>query len=410
MKLFKREKYLSRIRGHYYQNEIIKVITGTRRCGKSSLMLMIMDELIYDGVNEKQIVYINLDKRGYKNIKTDSQLEQVIDSLTKNLSGNIYLFIDEIQNVNNFESIIEAFRLEENFSIFITGSNSYLLSGELITKLTGRYIEFEIQTLSFDEYLQMKNFYNIPVNNDLFNELNNYIIEGGFPGSFLYSDLPNKRNYVKSIVNEIISKDIRKRIKIRKPETFNLVMNYVINNYGSTTSLNNILKQLNKNGFIIGKPTLLRYMQCLVDAKILYKCDRFDLKSRKMFISDKKYYLADLSLMFVTNPDSRINYGPALENLVYMYARSLSYEVYVGRIGKLECDFILKDLFLNYAYVQVCFKMIGDDKVEDREYKPLEMIKDNYPKYVLTTDTLKQRRNGIIHENICDFISNGKTF
>ncbi len=410
MKLFKREKYLSRIRGFYYHNEIIKVITGTRRCGKSSLMHTIMDELVHDGVDKNQIIYINLDKRGYKNIKTESKLEETIDLLTKNLKGNIYLFIDEIQNVKDFESVIEAFRLEENYSIFITGSNSYLLSGELITKLTGRYIEFEMQTLTFDEYLQMKTFYHLPVSYGLFVELNNYINEGGFPGAFLFNDLVGKRNYVKSIVAEIIKKDVRTRMKIRKPETFNLVMDYVINNYGATTSLNNILKELNKNGFVIGKPTLLRYIQCLVDAKILYKCDRFDLKSKRMFKSDKKYYLADLSLSFVTNPDSRINYGPALENIIYMYAKSLNYDVYVGRIGKLECDFILKDLYLNYSYVQVCFKMIGDDRVEDREYKPLENIKDNYPKYVLTTDVLKQRRNGIIHENICDFISKGKTF
>ena len=196
MKLFSRENYLSKIRGFYHTNDIIKVITGIRRCGKSSLMQMIADEIIESGVNKENIIYINLDKKGFKSIKKADELENLIDSLS-NVKGNKYLFIDEIQNVENFEEVINAYREEDEYSIFITGSNSYLLSGELITKLTGRYIEFEMFPLTFEEYLVMKEFYKYDINSNLLIELNNYIIEGGFPRTMFFDDLNDKRTYVK---------------------------------------------------------------------------------------------------------------------------------------------------------------------------------------------------------------------
>ena len=290
MKLFKRENYLSKIRGFYHTNDIIKVITGIRRCGKSSLMQMIADEIIESGVNKENIIYINLDKKGFKNIKKADELENLIDSLS-NVKGNKYLFIDEIQNVENFEEVVNAYREEDEYSIFITGSNLYLLSGELITKLTGRYIEFEMFPLTFEEYLGMKEFYKYDINSNLLIELNNYIIEGGFPRTMFFDDLNDKRTYVKGIVEEIFKKDIKSRCVIRKKETFDLVMNYIINNFGCTTSINNILENLNKSGLGISKTTLLRYIKCLIDAKILYECDRFDMKSKRSLLGEKKYYI-----------------------------------------------------------------------------------------------------------------------
>jgi len=409
MKLFKRENYLSKIRGFYHTNDIIKVITGIRRCGKSSLMQMIADEIIESGVNKENIIYINLDKKGFKSIKKADELENLIDSFS-NVKGNKYLFIDEIQNVENFEEVINAYREEDEYSIFITGSNSYLLSGELITKLTGRYIEFEMFPLTFEEYLGMKEFYKYDINSNLLIELNNYIIEGGFPRTMFFDDLNDKRTYVKGIVEEIFKKDIKSRCVIRKKETFDLVMNYIINNFGCTTSINNILENLNKSGLGISKTTLLRYIKCLIDAKILYECDRFDMKSKRLLLGEKKYYIADLSFSYISNPDSRINYGPVLENIIYTYARSKSYTVTVGRIGKLECDFILKDKELNYSYVQVAYTILESKKTEDREYNSLEMIRDNYPKYVVTTDYLLQKRNGIKHINLMEYLKTGSLF
>ena len=171
-----------------------------------------------------------------------------------------------------------------------------------------------------------------------------------------------------------------------------------------------ILENLNKSGLGISKTTLLRYIKCLIDAKILYECDRFDMKSKRSLLGEKKYYIADLSFSYISNPDSRINYGPVLENIIYTYARSKSYTVTVGRIGKLECDFVLKDKELNYSYVQVAYTILESKKTEDREYNSLEMIRDNYPKYVVTTDYLLQKRNGIKHINLMQYLKNGGLF
>lgn len=181
MKLYKRENYLKKIRGFYEAEDIIKVITGVRRCGKSSLMQTIAEELISNGISKENIIYIDLDKREFRKIKDADQLEIVIDKKIENIEGLKYLFIDEVQNVNGFEEVLNGFRNEGEYSIFITGSNSYLLSGELITKLTGRYIEFEMFTLSLEEYIDMKKFYNKTVSSNLLEELNSYILEGGFP-------------------------------------------------------------------------------------------------------------------------------------------------------------------------------------------------------------------------------------
>lgn len=410
LKLFKRENYLSRIRGFYHANDLIKVITGIRRCGKSSVLEMIEDELLENGIRQEQLIVINLDKKEYKKVKTADQLEEIIDSLSKGIEETKYLFIDEIQNVDGFEELVNAYREEGDYSVFITGSNSYLLSGELVTKLTGRYVEFEIYTLTFEEYIQMKKFYNIEVNSNLSIELNNYILEGGFPRTLLFDNIEDKRTYVMAVASEIFDKDIKKRVKITKVESFDLVRNYIINNFGMATSLNNILKGMNANGFSISKTTLGRYIRSLVDAKIIYECDRFDMKSKRMLSGEKKYYLADLSLAYVSNPDSRINYGPILENIIYIYARSKKYTVSVGRIGKLECDFILKDSKLDYSYVQVAYSILASKKTEDREYAPLEMARDNYPKYVVTTDYLLQKRNGIEHVNLMEHLKDGKLF
>lgn len=410
MKVFKREKYLSKIRGFYFANDIIKVITGVRRSGKSTLMQSIADELINKGVKKENIIYLNLDKRGFKNIKTAQELENLIDLNTKSLKGDKYLFIDEIQNIKDFEFVINAFREEGDFSIFITGSNSYLLSGELITKLTGRYLEFEIFPLTFDEYIQMKEFYSLEINPNPLLELNEYIASGGFPRSLLFKNIEDKRNYISGLVNEIFKKDIQKRVKIRNQATFEIVKNHIINNFGATLSIPNILKNLKKAGFSVTAETISRYIQVLVDAKILYQCERFDMKSKKYLKGEKKYYLADLSFYYAFNTDNRINFGPSLENVVFLYAKSKGYSVSVGRIGQLECDFILRDVKSNYSYVQVAYTILASQNTEEREYAPLEKIKDNYPKYVVTTDYLKQKRNGIKHVNLIEFIKTNSHF
>ncbi len=418
-KLYKRELYLSKIRPFYKDEDMIKVLTGVRRCGKSSIMQLICNELIDNGVSKSNIVYINLDKRPYKSIKTQEQLEKVLDELFIGIEGIKYLFIDEIQNVKDFEESINAYREEGDYSIFITGSNSYMLSGEIATKLTGRYIEFKIGTLSFYEYIEMKKFFNKTINNDMNIEFTNYVLEGGFPLTIKYDDVESKKIYVQSVIDEIFEKDIKKNKKIRDKALFNQIQNYIINNFGSTTSVEGIREYLkNINGNKPGKNTIYNYLSVLENAKIISKCSRFDLKSKKSLNGEEKYYLTDLSFYFATNTDNRINYGPVLENIIYNYAVLNGYSISIGRIGRLEVDFIVRNIINNnYAYIQVAKTIdngiVNDQGIpvtEEREYRPLESIKDNYPKYVLTLDYLLQQRNGIKHENIIKFMIENKLF
>lgn len=410
MRLFPRENYLKKIRGFYHDDGMIKVITGVRRCGKSCLMQCIAEELRAEGVDDEHIVFFDLDRYGYRSVKAPEQLEALIEPLLA-VSGTKYLFIDEVQNVEGFEDVLNGFRTEGGFSIFITGSNSYLLSGELATKLTGRYIEFEMQTLDFGEYCQMKRFLGLPVNPNPVAEFDVYILEGGFPKAMDYPGLADKRAYVAAVIQKIFEKDIRRRVKIKNVSVFNQVRDYVINNFGATTSLANIQSDFeNKQGVKIKRETLARYLQILEDAKIVSKCARFDLKSRKSLRGEQKYYLADLGFYFALNTDNRINYGPVLENIVYRYARAQGRKVSVGRIGKLECDFILWNPQMGYTYVQVAMTIMADRATEEREYRPFQQIRDNYPKYLLTRSDPIQQRDGIIHANIPEFMQEGRTF
>lgn len=409
MDWYPRENYLKKIRDFYHTTDIIKVITGVRRCGKSCLMETITYELKESGIPAENIIYFDLDSKDYNKILKSEQLEQLIESVSA-INGTKYLFIDEVQNVKGFETVLNGFRGTNEWSIFITGSNSYLLSGELMTKLTGRYIEFEMFPLSFEEYEDIKKFYGKEIAPDRQEELQNYILEGGFPRTILLDNMAAKRRYVQSVIDEIFEKDIRRRLKIRNKSTFETVQKYIINNFGATTSLKSLKKAIEKTGTPISEATIARYIKALLDAKILYECPRFDMKSKKSLSGEKKYYLSDTGFYYVQNTDNRINFGPVLENIIYIYARSHDYSVSVGRIGKLECDFILRDNEMRYSYVQVAYTIALSKDTEDREYKPLESIKDNYPKYVATVDSLLQKRNGIEHINLVDFMRKGKNF
>ena len=400
MKLYHREQYLKKIRP-FYDDDLIKVITGIRRCGKSCLMATIAEELRNRGVEDKDIIYLDLDKRGNRSIKTPEQLEKKIESLLADNDFK-YLFIDEVQNVRDYEEVVNAYNSDGGFSIVITGSNSYLLSGELMTKLTGRYVEFEMFTLSFSEFLDMKRFMGKAVG-DARIEFDEYLRYGGFPRSLEYEDPEAKARYIEDVVGQIVDKDIRSRNKIRNIDTFNRVMTYVINNYGAPTSLTNLHDYFTKTERIaVERRTIASYIQMLVDAKVLYRCERFDLKSRKSLRGEEKYYLADPGIYFARNIDVRLNYGPSLENALYIYLRSRGYKLSVGRIGKLECDFIARRRNA-YAYIQVSMT-IADRNVEEREYRPFGYIRDGYPRYLFTLDPLLQERDGVRHLNMVSFM------
>lgn len=405
-KIYKRENYLNKIRG-FYKYDMIKVISGIRRCGKSFFLKSIIQELLENGINEKDIIYIELDKKGYKDIKTAKQLEKVIDE--KIIDDDFkYLFIDEIQNVKDFESLINSYREEGNISIFITGSNSYLLSGELVTKLTGRYIEIEMMTLSFYEYVDMKRFLNKNVNENIYLEFEEYIRNGGFPKSLYYDNYNEKITYTSSVINQIFDKDIKASNKIKDKALFERIEKFIINNFGAVISIKNIYKYLKDEVKInVDRRTIKRYLDILEKAKIIYSCDLFDIKSKSVLKGEKKYYLADLSIYYSQNTDNRINYGPVLENVMYSYLKSKNYKLSVGYIGKFECDFIARANYDDYYYIQVS-KDISNKDTEEREYRPFYMIKELYPRYLFTMDMLLQKRDGINHVNIVDFIYNNK--
>ncbi len=403
-KIYKRENYLSKIRG-FYNDTMIKVITGIRRCGKSYLLKSIIEELKENGIKEKDIIYIELDKKEYKEVVTGEDLENTINSLVCDNEFK-YLFIDEIENVNDFEKVINSYREEGNYSIFLTGSNSYLLSGELVTKLTGRYIEIEMLPLNFYEYVDMKRYFNKMVNPNIYNEFEEFIRDGGFPGSLKYDKREDKMLYTENVIKQIFEKDIKLHKKIKDTSLFEIIQKFVINNFGSIISVGSIYDYLSKNEKInVDRRTIKTYIDILENAKIIYPCDLFDIKSKKVLSGNKKYYLADLSIYFEYS-NNKLNYKHILENVLFSYLKSKNYSLSVGKIGTLECDFIARKGINEYFYIQVS-KNIDDEKTEEREYKPFYEIRELYPRYLFVLDLIFQKNvDGINNVNIVDFIYN----
>lgn len=403
-KVYPREKYLKKIRP-FYDSDIIKVITGIRRCGKSCILKAIMNELSSNGVPESQIIYIPLDKRGYKNIKTPEELESKIESML-GAEEFYYLFIDEIQNVSGFESIIHAYA-EEGYSIFLTGSNSYLLSDEISTKLTGRYLNFETFTLDFAEYLDMKTFFNKMINSDIYTEFEEYLLNGGFPKTLEFDEIQTRQTYTRGIISEIFEKDVKTRKRISNVPVYERVQTFLLNNYSAPFSLNNLLECLEKEGYKTKASTVRGYIEDLKKAKIIYECNRFDLKSKKSLKRDQKYYLSDLAIYFSMNTDNRLSFGPSLENIVFLYLTSHDYQISIGKIGKLECDFIARDKNGDYAYIQVAYTLQGEDlkateRIKEREYRPFREIRDGYPRYIISLDRFRDKQEGVHHINAID--------
>lgn len=402
--LFKREAYLRKIRPFVDDEGIIKVMTGIRRCGKSCLMETVAQELGERGVPAERIVYLDLEKHGLRSVKTPDRLEEEIEKrLPADPDGTVYLFIDEVQNVEGFEEVVNGYRADGGYSVFITGSNSYLLSGELATKLTGRYIEIEMFTLSFAEYLGMRAFLGLPEQPDA-QSFQEYLRYGGFPKALEYGDPQAKVRYIEDVVEQVIRKDIRARRKVRNRSTFEKVMTYVINNFAAPTNLTGIADYLrNTLKIAIKRETLANYIELLVNAKVLYRCDRFDMKSKKSLQGGEKYYLADTGIYFARNVNATMDYGPLLENAVFAYLEAKDYRVSVGSIGDLEVDFVARRPDEGYAYIQVSMT-VADEAVEEREFRPFSKVRDNFPQYLLTLDPLPLERDGVTHRNLIELL------
>ena len=406
-KIYFREKYLKKIRP-FYNSDVVKVVTGIRRCGKSFLMKSIIKELLKAGTPSERIIYLPLDKKGFKNIKTPEQLEERIESYIHD-QDFYYLFVDEVQNVSGFEKVILSYQ-EEGYSIFLTGSNSYLLSDEISTKLTGRYLSFETFPLDFNEYLEMKRFFGKEINTDMDVEFNEFILNGGFPKSLEFDSLSARQFYTREVIKEIFNKDVRSRNRVSNFAVFERVQNFIINNYSSPITISNIVDELNKNRINTKPVTVRNYVRYLENAKIIYECNRFDLKSKKSLKKENKYYLADLSLYFSLNTDNQLNYGPSLENIVYLYLASHNYQISIGKIGNFECDFIIRNENQEYAYIQVAYTLQGEDikatnKIKEREYRPFRSIRDGYPRYIISLDKYRDQQEGVKHINAIDLFT-----
>ena len=250
---------------------------------------------------------------------------------------------------------------------------------------------FETFTLDFSEYLEMKKFHGLPIDQDLYAEFDEYVLNGGFPKTLELPDPEARQYYTRGVIGEIFEKDIKTRKRISNLAVFERVQSFLLNNYSAPFSISNLVDELKKEGLSTKATTVRSYIEDLKKAKIVYECNRFDLKSKKGIKRDQKYYLGDLAIYFSLNTDNRLSYGPSLENIVYLYLASQNYQVSIGKIGNFECDFIVRDKHQNYAYIQVTYTLRGEDaeateKIKEREYRPFRNIRDGYPRYGVFED------------------------
>ena len=393
-----RERYLSKIRP-FYDQDLIKVIMGIRRCGKSVLLLQIIEELKEKGIPESQIIYINFENEDYSFIKNDIDLHNYIKKKIVN-KEKYYLFFDEIQNVKDWEKAINSFKSSKNVSVFITGSNSDLLSGELATHLAGRYVSFKLYPLTFGEVCVLKNLKERTEIEDAFDD---YITWGGMPQRFMLTDEMQTKTYLSDIYDSIVVKDIIKRFGIKDIDLFNRIVEYIVTTPSqnfSAESLSNYFA--NKDDREVSKITLYNYLEYMTKAMLINKVDRYDIRGKRILNGKYKYYLTDLGLGQVKNIGKRPQLGAYLENIVYNELISRGYDVKIGNLEKAEIDFIATR-FKEKIYIQVAY-ILADDAVIDREFGAYKGIEDNYPKYVLTMDKHDFSQEGIIHKNVIDWL------
>ena len=403
-KIYPREKYLEKIRP-FYESGIVKVITGIRGCGKSEMLKCIINDLLSRGVDEEKIVYVPMEKRGFRSIKTPRQLQGKIESLI-HAEGFHYIFIDGIQNVQGIEGVIRSY-VREGFSLFLTDSDSKIIKDEISAKMIGRYLEFQIFPLDFSEYLGMKSFLKLPVSGDMDREFDEYIRNGGFAGAFAMPDAESRRQYTQGIIDEIFDKDIRTGSRVSNTVSFRRVQDYLVDHFAEPFSISKLIGELALEGIHIKPQTVRGYIDKLQRSNLIYECERFDVRSKRDIKREQKYYLADLSIFFALNTDNRLNYRHCLENLVYTYLVGQGFQVSIGKIGNFECSFIVRDKEKNYKFIQVAFSLQGGDEkmsnmIKESVYEPLRNIKEGYPRYIISLDKYRDQAEGVHHINAID--------
>lgn len=398
--MIKREMYMSRIRP-FIGTELIKIMTGIRRCGKSVMLELIKQELIESGVNPAQFVSINFEDMNYTHLQTAKALHDEITQRAADIDGKAYLFFDEIQEVKDWEKCINSFRVSLNCDIYITGSNAKLLSGELASYLGGRYVEFVIYPFSFAEFMEL--YKTIAPDEPIPKCFQKYLLSGGMPylANIRYADEPS-RQYLHDLFNSVQLKDIVKRNKIRDVDLLERIIAYVMANVGNTFSAASLAKFLKSEQRTVAPETILNYIKYCCDAYLFYQVKREDLQGKQILASNEKYYIADHGIREAVFGGNMKELNLTLENIVYMELLRRGYKVTVGRYGDKEIDFVChkRDEKL---YVQVTYLLASDDTIQ-REFGVYDNIRDNFPKYVVSLDEFDMSRNGIKHRNIRDFL------
>ena len=397
-----REKYLEKIRP-FYELDLIKVLIGIRRCGKSVLLNQIVEELKNNGVKEKQILFVNFELKEFSFIKNDDDLYAYVKKYVKE-EKKYYLFFDEIQKVEKWEVAINSFKAEwkDKISIFITGSNSDLLSSELATHISGRYVSFKIYPFTFKEMCELKNILG-KGKYELKEMFDDYLIWGGMPQRFSMESSEQVNIYLSDVFDSIIVKDIIERFNIKDLDLFNRIIEYIVTTPSQTFSADSLMKYFQVNDDRgVTKNTLYNYLEYMTKAMLISKCDRYDIRGKRILNGKYKYYLTDLGLGQIVNTSKKLQMGAYLENVVYNELLSRGYDVKVGTFENGEVDFIATR-FQEKMYFQVAY-ILADDKVIDREFGAFLAIQDNYPKIVISMDTFDLSQNGIVHKNIIGWL------
>lgn len=398
--MISREIYMKRIRP-FINTELIKVFTGIRRSGKSVMLELVKNELKKSGVSDKNFLCINFEQFSNSELLDAKILHKRIVEFQKSADGKIYLFFDEIQEVDGWEKCINSCRVDFDCDIYITGSNAKLLSGELVTYLAGRYVEFVIYPFSFAEFLEMNRQKNSQIDKSAC--FMTFLKTGGMPflANFLGDDSA-KNQYLMDIYNSVVLKDVVKRNNIRDVDTLERIIAYAFSNIGhifSATSLSKYFKSEKRN---ISHDTILNYLKFCTDAFLIYKISRYDLEGKKVLTVNEKYYCADHGLREAVFGKNTQNIDQILENIVCLELLRRNFKVFVGKKDESEIDFIAERNCVK-IYVQVAYLLASEETVR-REFSVYDSIKDNFPKYVVSMDEFDFSRNGIIHRNIRDFL------
>lgn len=396
--MIKREKYLKELRD-FYDKDIIKVITGIRRSGKSVLLKQIIDEIQEKGIKESNIIYINLEDVKYSKITNYLELNDYVTSKIIN-EDKYYLFFDEIQLIDQWEKAINSFKSTLNSSIFITGSNSKLLSGELATLLSGRYVSFNVYPFSFKEVVQYKN---LNTKESIKTEFLTYMLWGGMPQRFEFTTEESTKTFLSDIYSSIVLKDIVKRYNIKNITLFERIMEYLLTNPSQVFSPKNMLKEFEKENIPISTKTVYECLDYAESSMLMTKISEYDIRGKRILSRKDKYYLTDLGLGQILNVNKRTQFGAYLENIVFNELKYRGYNVNIGNNNGKEIDFVATK-YNKKEYYQVCYSLNDDEKIIKREFGAFKGIEDNYPKYVLSLDDLDYSQDGIIHKNIIDWI------